>query len=98
VAPAFCVCRMCPCEGRPLEVPNPATTQIHPHRDVWWSTARPFGHPWVLLSASLGQPTMHFWVFGSRPRLSMCTPGREFFKRSKHLIGVQKVLCVFFLG
>jgi hypothetical protein len=56
----------CPCEGRPLEVPNPAATQVHPHRDVWLSTTRPSGHPWVHLSASLGQPTMHFWVFGSR--------------------------------
>jgi hypothetical protein len=29
---------LCPCEGRPLEVPSPAATQIHPHRDVWWPT------------------------------------------------------------
>jgi hypothetical protein len=46
-----CEKNLCPCEGRPLEVPNPAATQVHPHRDVWWSTARPSGHPWAQLSA-----------------------------------------------
>ena len=135
---------LCPCEGRPLEVPNPAATQIPPHRDVWWPTARPFGHPWAMGSsvritratydALLGfwvpSPTVYVhprtrilqaqqassnrsdlnepkavyvlahhayrrcpwnanphlrWVLGPRLLLSVCTPGRGFFKRSKHL-------------
>jgi hypothetical protein len=43
---------------------------------LYRSTAWPFGHPWVLLSASLGQPTMLFWVLGPVPDY-LCAPQGE---------------------